>query len=158
MDSIAMVAKIGGSEDLPDRVAAALLACEKDIGQPPTAKKYQIWREARPADQRDKYPSLTSIVPIAYPTWQDARDAAGLGVPLMRSKSNGPDPRWDAEACLQFVVEWLADDEAGTSLAGFADWVAKQRKAGRDVPSVSTIRLRLRLPWSVIKATAGERG
>lgn len=148
--------RIGGSDDLPGRVAAALLACEKDIGQPPTAKKYQIWRSSQPLRERDAYPSLTAIVPIAYPTWQSARDAAGLGVPPMRSKSHGPEPRWTSEECLRFVIEWEEDEGAGASLAGFQDWVAEQRGKGRDLPSVSTIRLRLRLPWSEIKRAARE--
>jgi len=146
-------ARIGGAEDLPVRVVLALVACRDSIGQVPTAKKYERWRYTLPLDERQRMPSLTAIVPIAYQTWNDAREAAGIGSVEFPRISHGPTPRWTTEQCVALLREWLAGGGSGT-IAGFIVWVDGQRDAGRNVPSVSTIRLRLRMPWSDIVATA----
>lgn len=147
--------RIGGAEDLPERVAFALVSCYNVIGTPPTAKRYELWRKQLPEDERHLMPSLTSICPIAYPTWEDARKAAGVGSGGVKKTSHGPTPRWTAEQCIDLVREWLAGGGSGT-IAAFSVWVEEQRRAGRDLPSVSTVRLRMRLPWSDITASAEQ--
>lgn len=146
--------RIGGAADLPDRAAQALAACADSIGSPPTAKKYQQWRLSLPEDQREQVPSLTSIVPIAYPSWGAARLAAGVDSPDAKPGSHGPHPKWTREDCLAVVARWMEQEGTG-SLAAFTVWIDAQRAAGGNVPSVSTIRLRLRMPWSgIVEAAA----
>jgi len=146
--------RIGGAEDLPERVAYALVSCYHATGRPPTAKRYELWRAQLPLEERRRMPSLTSICPIAYPTWEGAREAAGVGSGGVKKTSHGPTPRWTADDCVALVREWLDHDGSGT-IAAFAEWVDGERAAGRDLPSVSTVRLRLRSPWSAIVARAG---
>jgi len=148
-------ARIGGAEDLPERVVSALVACRESIGEPPTAKKYQRWRMELSSEDRHRMPSLTAIVPIAYPTWNDAREAAGVGVAETLNISHGPTPKWTIEECSDLLREWLDGGGSGT-IAAFTEWIDGQRSGGRDVPSASTIRLRSRMPWSGIVATAKD--
>jgi len=147
--------QIGGSIHLQSRVAVALAACQESTGLPPTAKRYQEWRKALPQDAQVLVPSLTAVVPIAYPTWSAAREASGLRSPPQKvGGSHGPHPRWSQQDCLAMVREW--DVEVGGSLASFSEWIGDQRTQGRDLPSVSTIRLRLRKPWSAIVRQAQD--
>lgn len=156
LGSVEQQQRIGGAADLPERVTSALAACHEATGMPPTAKRYHQWRNELSVEERDRVPSLTSVVPIAYPSWEDAREAAGVGSSGVRRASHGPTPRWSQDECLDFVGEWLAGGGSGT-LAAFTAWIDRCRGEGRAVPSVSTIRLRLRAPWQVIRDEAAVR-
>lgn len=147
---------IGGAVDLPGRVMSALTACRAATGLPPTAKRYYQWRQELPDDERNQIPSLTAVVPIAYPSWEEARAAAGVGSSGVRRASHGPTPKWSQEQCFALVEEWLSDGGSGT-LAAFTEWIDTQRDQGHAIPSVSTIRLRLRMPWRVIRDEAAAR-
>lgn len=130
---------------LEERVVDALRACHRDTGRPPTSGRYKAWR----AGSGPGLPSMTAVVPLAYPTWAAARAAAGVPEPNGGDGRRGPEPTWTAEECLAWVREWLAGD-GPESLAAFERWLAAQRAADRPAPSASTVRLRLRLPWSGI--------
>jgi hypothetical protein len=145
--------RIGGADDLPERVAAALAACYRELGDPLTAKRYKVWRDGLPVGEQRSAPSLTAVVPIAFPSWSDARAAAGIPVGESRDGAHGPRPRWSQDDCLALLREWLDAGGSGT-LAAFSDWLDEQRDGGRDVPSPSTIRLRMRMPWASIREAA----
>jgi hypothetical protein len=96
---------------------------------------------------------MTSVVPLAYSSWAEARRAAGLEELRQTGIPRGPKPSWEPETCLEWVHRWQASD-TGTSLVAFNQWLAEQRRAGISAPSASTIRLRLRMPWSTIMEKA----
>jgi hypothetical protein len=147
---------IGGSEDLPGRAVRALIACAEGTGALPTARRYQQWRTSLDPGQRERVPSLTAVVPIAYPSWGAARAAAGMPEQASAAGRHGPRPQWSEQACLDLVSRWLADPHGGGSLNAFSAWVDRRRADGEDVPSVSTVRLRLRRPWSgIVEAARG---
>jgi hypothetical protein len=146
----------GGGVHLADRVATALRTCRDTIGTEPTATTYGEWRKALPPDIRATVPSLTSVCPIAFATWRDAREAAGITGGKDRSLpvGRGPKPVWSAEDCIDTVREWLLKSDGPKTFAGYSSWVEQRRAEGDMIPSVSTVRLRLRLPWSGIVALA----
>lgn len=148
--------RIGGAADLPERVATALTACREETGLPPTAKRYYEWRRGLPEEERTRIPSLTAVVPMAYPSWEQARAAAGVSSSGRKRTTHGPTPKWSEQECLALVTEWLANGGSGT-LAAFTIWIDEQRASSRAVPSVSTIRLRLRLPWQAIREEAAAQ-
>lgn len=150
-DEAGTATKFGGGPDLPDRVVAALARCYSETGSIPTARRYEMWRSQLLGDERP--PSLTAVVPIAYPTWESARRAAGIEGTDNHHSTHGPVPKWSTEECIGLVREWLEGGGQGT-IAAFTVWVDEQRMSGRRVPSTSTVRLRLRLPWSEIVAAA----
>lgn len=145
----------GGGEHLPSRVVAALRLCQEHTGATPTARKYGEWRNTLPEDARSATPSLTAVVPIAFPTWSEARRAAGMDQGT--SNAHGPKPTWSAEDCWDTVVEWMRDDDPPYTFVKYNEWVQAQRASGNRTPSVSTVRLRLRRPWSGITAEAARR-
>lgn len=148
--------RLGGSEDLPARAVRALVACRETTGALPTARRYQQWRTSLAPGERERAPSLTAIVPIAYPSWGAARIAAGMDGRTSSPGRHGPRPQWSEQACLDVVARWLADPRGGTSLNAFSLWVDRRRAEGDAIPSVSTVRLRLRMPWSGIVAAASR--
>lgn len=142
---------------LSERASQSLLRCFQETGRIPSAISYRAWRDAIPVEDRKDIPSSSSIVPMVWRSWNDARAAAGISEWHAGETFNGPKPRWTREDCLDWVAKWL-DSDSGTSLAAFTAWIDKLRVAGdKTVPSVSTIRLRLRMPWSEIVSTAQER-
>lgn len=125
----------------------------------PSAISYRAWRASIPLEERGDIPSSSSIVPMVWRTWNDARAAAGISEWRSEETFNGPRPKWSDDDCINWVVRWM-ESGSGSSLAAFSSWIDKQRMiadpAAGPVPSVSTIRLRLSLPWSGIVAAARE--
>lgn len=101
--------------------------------------------------------SATAIVPMAFETWPQARDAARLPGLTSSGQQRGPTRMWDVEECLAHVREYLAESKSGT-LAGYEVWCIQNRYRGRVVPSASTVRLRISAPWSQIVSDARGTG
>lgn len=148
-------------DPLIERAKRSLLRCFQETGRVPSAISYRSWRASIPEENRRDIPSSSSIVPMVWRTWNDARAASGVSEWRTEETFNGPKPKWTNEDCLTWVARWL-DSGAGTSLAACTVWIDKMREKEVDpilgpVPSVSTIRLRLGMPWSEIVAAAQER-
>jgi hypothetical protein len=142
-------------EPLAERASRALFRCFKETGRVPSAISYRTWRDTIPVEDRRDIPSSSAIVPYVWSSWNDARAAAGISEWRAGETFNGPRPRWTREQCMEWVVKWLNAD-SGSSLTTFTAWIDGLREAGEPAPSVSTIRLRLGMPWSMIMAEAQE--
>jgi hypothetical protein len=117
---------------------------------------YRAWRDEIPPEDRGNVPSSTAIVPYTWRTWSEARIASGISEEQAAKSLNGPKPKWTVDECIDWVVQWIHSGE-GTSLAAFTTWIDAKRKAGERAPSVATVRLRVRKPWSQIVAEAKGR-
>lgn len=147
-------------EPLIERAKRSLLRCFHETGRIPSAASYRNWRDSLPEGDRKSVPSSSSVVPMAWRTWNDARAAAGIAELRTEEAFNGPKPKWTNDDCLDWVAKWL-NSGSGTSLAACTAWIDKMRAVDDPgigpVPSVSTIRLRLKKPWSAIVVAAEER-
>lgn len=143
-------------ESLEARAVRSLRKCLEETGQVPSAVSYRAWRDLIPPADRKGIPSSTAIVPYSWRTWNEARVAAGISEEQAARSLNGPKPKWTADECLDWVVQWVHSGE-GKSLAAFTQWIDARRKEGKRAPSVATIRLRIGRPWSQIVAEAQGR-
>src|SRR6188768_4185153 len=101
---------------LEERASSSLFRCFQETGRVPSAISYRAWRAAIPIEDRKDIPSSSSIVPMVWSSWNDARAAAGISEWRSEETFNGPKPKWTEDDCLDWVVKWM-DSGAGTSLA-----------------------------------------
>jgi hypothetical protein len=147
---------VSGRVPIQDRVVTALLECRDALQVEPTAALYKEWRETLDAEERTAAPSLTAVCPIAFPSWPAARKAAGMMERVSPIGARGPKPVWSYNDCVALVQRWIKETDGPTTFAGFNMWVDDHRRKGEPIPSVSTVRLRLRLPWSGILNLASQ--
>jgi hypothetical protein len=135
-------------DDLRVRVAYALVQCYETVGTLPTGDTYTKWRRSLPEHKRREVPSVSSVVPIAFPTWAVAREEAGL-VGNQDRGTRGPQRQWSKDDCLRVVVQYL-EDSGSLDRPGYVQWLAEQRARGVSVPSMSSLTFRVSGRWEEV--------
>ena len=110
------------------RLLAGLRAAAEELGEPLTNGGYDTWQRGR-----DEAASPALLI-RRFGSWRAACEAAGLRVNTTRSTTR----RWSDDDLVAVVAEYLADDGAQGTFAGYSAW-ARSREG---TPSGATLRQR----------------